>query len=64
MIMNEPKRFHIKPFSWLQRTLKLVLIIEPLKGGSKYVALIEPFKNLFFTSECYRIDNFLNLWYA
>jgi len=20
--MNEPKRFHIEPFSWLQRTLK------------------------------------------
>jgi len=22
MIMNEPKRFHLEPFSWLQRTLK------------------------------------------
>jgi len=26
MIMNEPKRFHIEPFSWLQRTLKVTLL--------------------------------------
>jgi len=32
MIMNEPKRFHVvEPYSWLQRTLKGYLIIEPLK---------------------------------
>jgi len=48
--MNEPKWFHIEPFSWFQRTPQAsVLIIEPLKmviepfRGSKYVALIEPF---------------------
>jgi len=47
MIINEPKRFHIEPFSWLLRN-----IIEPLKRGfrgSKYVALIEPFKVLYKT---------------
>jgi len=26
MIMNEPKRFHIEPLSWLQRTLKVTLL--------------------------------------
>jgi len=43
--MNEPKMFHIEPFSWLQRTLKgsyywtLYICIEPFRD-SKYVALL------------------------
>jgi len=50
MIMNEPKRFHIKPFSWLQRTKVTWFswLQRVLYRGSKYVALMEPFKVLFF----------------
>jgi len=51
MIMNEPKRFHIEPFSWFR-----VLLIEAFKRllyrtiwGSKYAALIKPFKVLYRT---------------
>jgi len=33
MIMNEPKRFHIEPFSWLQRTLKCSYCWTLIKGS-------------------------------